>query len=304
MEIKDKIIIAMGDMKKAVFTTKEIEDSVIKDFPDTNRNSILPADYCYNHENRGSSIHKFFLQIDHGKYEFVGEEYIFTGDTHKTVNIPIIQSRDSNIPEGITKENIFTAAQAYDDNSIQHEFKHSTTYDVIINGHRYPPKAIIGIASSYHLGKPLTPHHFSGGIQTKCFRVLKENSFKIVLKNDDIIYPDEVPKNVIHVEGKVVEVTVNSYERDDKARDACIDHYGLKCQVCNFDFEKQYGELGAGFIHVHHLVQLSEIKEEYIIDPIKDLRPVCPNCHAMLHKRKKIPYSINELKEKIKKTMK
>lgn len=208
-----------------------------------------------------------------------------------------IKSRDSNIPDGITHEDILNAAKAYDDQTVPHEFSHSTTYDVIINGHRYPPKAIIGIASFYYLGKPLTPYHFSGGLQTKCFRVLKENGFPIVLKNDDIVYPDEVSQSTVHTEGSVIEVTINRYERDTDARDKCIEYYGLKCQVCDFDFEEVYGDLGAGFIHVHHLVQISSIKEKYIIDPIKDLRPVCPNCHAMLHKRKKKPYEIDELKE-------
>jgi 5-methylcytosine-specific restriction protein A len=53
--------------------------------------------------------------------------------------------------------------------------------------------------------------------------------------------------------------------------------------VCGFDFATQYGELGAGFIHVHHLRPLGEIGQEYELNPIIDLRPVCPNCHAMLH---------------------
>jgi len=39
---------------------------------------------------------------------------------------------------------------------------------------------------------------------------------------------------------------------------------------------------------------LEDIKDEYEVDPINDLRPVCPNCHAMLH-RKKPPLTIEEL---------
>ena len=59
-----------------------------------------------------------------------------------------------------------------------------------------------------------------------------------------------------------------------------------------------YGKIGEGFIHVHHLLELSVIKKEYKVDPINDLRPVCPNCHAMLH-RKKPAYSIEELRNVI-----
>tara|TARA_R110002050_G_scaffold54303_4_gene122942 strand:- start:29513 stop:29710 length:198 start_codon:yes stop_codon:yes gene_type:complete len=61
-----------------------------------------------------------------------------------------------------------------------------------------------------------------------------------------------------------------------------------------------YGEIGKGFIHVHHLTPISEIGKKYQIDPINDLRPVCPNCHSMLHRRNP-PISVNELKEIIKK---
>ncbi len=66
----------------------------------------------------------------------------------------------------------------------------------------------------------------------------------------------------------------------------CIKHYGAVCIVCDFSFEQVYGDLGAGFIHVHHLTPLSDIGREYQVNPIKDLRPVCPNCHAMLHREK------------------
>lgn len=48
--------------------------------------------------------------------------------------------------------------------------------------------------------------------------------------------------------------------------------------------EKQYGNIGKGFIHVHHLVPLSAIKQDYQLNPNTDLIPVCPNCHAMLHR--------------------
>lgn len=295
MTIKDKIIHAMQGMENQELSTQEIVEKVLHDFPEVNKKSIRQADYCYNYKNDDSKVEQFFLRIKRGVFEYVGENYDYDGPIEYANNKNRVQSSNSNIPDGITHEEILKAARAYDDKSVLHEFSHSTTYDVIINGLRYPPKAIIGIASSYHLDKLLTPHHFSGGLQTKCFRVLKENGFQIVLKNDDIVYPNEVSQTTVHTEGSVIEVIINRYERDTGARDKCIEHYGLQCKVCDFNFEDTYGDLGAGFIHVHHLVPISDIKEEYKIDPIKDLRPVCPNCHAMLHKRKK-PYSIDELK--------
>ena len=85
-------------------------------------------------------------------------------------------------------------------------------------------------------------------------------------------------------EGAKKTVVVNQYERNQEARKMCIAANGYKCKVCGMDFEKTYGEIGRGFIHVHHIVPISTIGEEYQLDPVKDLVPVCPNCHAMLHR--------------------
>lgn len=98
--------------------------------------------------------------------------------------------------------------------------------------------------------------------------------------------PEEVDERATYAEGAVKQVTVNAYERDPNARRKCVEHYGVKCAVCEFDFGEKFGELGEGFIHVHHLKPLNEIGQEYRTDPVADLRPVCPNCHAMLHRRK------------------
>ena len=78
----------------------------------------------------------------------------------------------------------------------------------------------------------------------------------------------------------------------------CISHWGNKCSVCDFDFYEKYGEIGLNFIHVHHIVPISEIGRSYQINPITDLIPVCPNCHAMLHKSNKTLH-IQELRELI-----
>ncbi len=111
----------------------------------------------------------------------------------------------------------------------------------------------------------------------------------------DFSTPDELDLNQNYFEGAVKEVQVNSYERNPKARSECINHFGAICKVCELDFEKVYGTIGKGFIHVHHLKEISEVKKEYKVNPIKDLVPVCPNCHAMLHK-KKPAYTVDEMK--------
>lgn len=115
-------------------------------------------------------------------------------------------------------------------------------------------------------------------------------------KLETSVFPDEVDGNTKYAEGKTKTVLVNSYERNQVARQKCIEHFGAFCQVCNFDFGKIYGDIGENFIHVHHIVDISTIGNEYSVDPIKDLIPVCPNCHSMLHK-KKPAYLVSELKE-------
>lgn len=111
----------------------------------------------------------------------------------------------------------------------------------------------------------------------------------------DFELAEEVPESL--VEGARKTITVNSYERNSAARNACIKEYGVCCSVCEFNFEEFYGERGSGYIHVHHLVAIADIGQEYEVDPIKDLRPVCPNCHAMLHRKGNI--GIDELRSEI-----
>jgi hypothetical protein len=95
--------------------------------------------------------------------------------------------------------------------------------------------------------------------------------------------PEELDADVQYTEGSTKTVVVNAYERNAAARSACIAHYGSRCHVCEFDFGVEFGDVAQGFIHVHHLRPISECDGEYVVDPVDDLRPVCPNCHAVIH---------------------
>ena len=99
-------------------------------------------------------------------------------------------------------------------------------------------------------------------------------------------------------EGATRQVSLSIYERNPYARQRCIEHYGCRCSICGFDFGAVFGDLGRGFIHVHHLKPLAEIRAEYQVDPIADLRPVCPNCHAMIHRNAEM-MTIEQLRERI-----
>lgn len=127
-------------------------------------------------------------------------------------------------------------------------------------------------------------------ISKQCIDILNAILVFFELKEEDVSNIEQgLP------EGAKTTVEVNKFERSRVNRSACINHYGPICQVCDFNFEKTYGEIGKGFIHVHHIVPVSKMGGEYVLNPIKDLIPLCPNCHAMVHK-KEPPLTLDELK--------
>ena len=97
------------------------------------------------------------------------------------------------------------------------------------------------------------------------------------------------------VEGAVRQKIVKAYERSPIARVRCIEAHGCTCAVCGFDFGLAYGKVAEGFIHVHHINPLASIGAQYEVNPVEDLRPLCPNCHAVIHKANQ-NWSIEEVK--------
>lgn len=105
---------------------------------------------------------------------------------------------------------------------------------------------------------------------------------------------EEFPVDSNLIEGARLTVQVNAYERNPNARRQCLNHYGMNCIACGFNFKLTYGAAATNHIHVHHLQPLASIGESYVVDPVADLRPVCANCHAVIHLRTP-PYTIEEL---------
>jgi len=150
---------------------------------------------------------------------------------------------------------------------------------------------------SFHLCNSCNPEYINreNNYQdgTKVQRNYKEGTSK-----KEIIYPDEIEDRKNYIEGAKKEVTVNAYERNPKARRQCIKHFGWVCQCCGLDFEKFYGEIGKEFIHIHHKKLISEIGQNYDVDPINDMVPLCPNCHAMIHRGDPV-FTVDEMREMI-----
>ena len=126
-----------------------------------------------------------------------------------------------------------------------------------------------------------------------CKAVNKKHDCAEIFKIQDIVEEYE--------EGSLLDCHGSKYERNRKARQKCLKYYGYTCRVCGFDFEKTYGGIGREFIEVHHRTEVSSYGgKNHNIDPIKDLIPVCSNCHSMLH-RTRPAMSIADLSSLVKK---
>ncbi len=110
--------------------------------------------------------------------------------------------------------------------------------------------------------------------------------------------PEELDMTIPRYEGAVKKISVNAYERNGAAREKCILHYGCHCTACGLSLADRYGEAAQGLIHVHHVRQLADVNAEYQVDPIRDLRPVCPTCHAVIHCQTP-PFTVEEIAKMI-----
>lgn len=175
------------------------------------------------------------------------------------------------------------------------------TFMLICNEKQYDSKAIVGAAYQYQFSKYLKNTDFSGGLAT-VVPLLSNLGFTVVgneINDQTTALAEEVPDTMW--EGGRRTVYVNAYERNSKARTACIETHGSRCAICDFDFGETYGPEFQGFIHVHHRVPVSSVGARYKVNPEKDLVPLCPNCHAIVHYGNKTR-SENDIRKKLKKT--
>ena len=105
----------------------------------------------------------------------------------------------------------------------------------------------------------------------------------------------EESQSQVLIEGAARSIAATRYERNRKAREICLAYHGRKCKICGIRFEKEYGASFSEIIEVHHIIPVSEIGESYIVDPINDLVPLCPNCHTVIHSKKDGVYTVEEI---------
>ena len=98
-----------------------------------------------------------------------------------------------------------------------------------------------------------------------------------------------------YFEGRLTEVKVLSRQRNRAARQQCLEASGYTCYVCDFNFEKTYGDIGKNFLEVHHTKPLATYDDEHPI-PQSELVALCSNCHSMVHRKREV-LDVNELKK-------
>ncbi len=122
--------------------------------------------------------------------------------------------------------------------------------------------------------------------------------FKAIKSQLDENNDDQILSSKRIEEGGRIQIYTTRYERNPQLRVRAIEIHGCICTVCGFDFEKRYGELGKGYIEVHHIKPLSECGGKHEVNPETDMVCVCPNCHRMIHRKETL--SVEELKNLIK----
>lgn len=121
-------------------------------------------------------------------------------------------------------------------------------------------------------------------------------------KKKSVLVYDE---NLVVSEGRINTSMSKRRKRSTKLREAAIKQYtddtgSICCHVCGFDFKKTYGKLGERYIEIHHEEPLYQYSDDgfdkYLSEAIKKTKPVCSNCHRMLHRYRDNIITVDDLK--------
>lgn len=129
-----------------------------------------------------------------------------------------------------------------------------------------------------------------GSQELRVAEFLRKNDVRVRLRRLEFRHASDS-----FVEGAIREISREHRYRSKALREAVIFERGTECQVCGFEFSHAYGELGDGFVEVHHLKPLSSARGT-VRATTKDVAVVCSNCHRMLHAEGAKPLSVRRLR--------
>ena len=154
--------------------------------------------------------------------------------------------------------------------------------------HEKPPQSSFSIGESGIWGMSATSEEG---------RFSLDMSYPIITTEPEHILQSQKAHTLFEGTPKSIELT--KYERNPAARRRCIEHFGPTCLACGLNYEQKYGTIGAGLIHVHHIVPISTNGQDHEVDPLLDLVPLCATCHHVVHS-KDPPLSVKKVKQAIK----
>ena len=194
------------------------------------------------------------------------------------------------IAHGIITGEMFDAEDWNDDRASKHVSYIAGEWYTLLN---YKTQDILDVSVLDEKCSQQYWHPQSSGtrIQDEVLPILRELWAEVSRKDpeESVYYPEGG-----RAEGAAKIVYSTRYERDPAVRRAFLKGKHLKCEVCGFDFEKVYGQLGAGYIEVHHKKPVSDGVR--ITDLNNDLVMLCSNCHRMIHRGRNHMITVEELK--------
>lgn len=192
-------------------------------------------------------------------------------------------------------EHLLRAARRLADGDTDHPFAESTTYDVLFDGRRLPPKAVFGLAAAEALGFPVGPENFRGGDGTPAFRILRHHGYPVVAKQDaepltafpgsdeDRAWAEGRPRLVQHLRRERGAGLAAAKRARFRA-----EHDRLFCERCLMDPVTTFGSvLGEACIEVHHRETRVAAMQEGHVTRLEDLMCLCANCHRVIHREMK-----------------
>lgn len=111
--------------------------------------------------------------------------------------------------------------------------------------------------------------------------------------------PSVTKEDYVAEEGKRYEIESKMLKtkRNRRIVAEAKDRYEAICEACGDNLQIKYDEYGKNYIQFHHREPLSSYPEGKL-NSYKDLAPLCPNCHVIIHRTKPI-MSVKDFREKV-----